>query len=97
MAANLTIADGSTVTFDGNPAVVVPHEFNMGYNGMKMEEQPIVYPPGYDDISVTDETGIVYMNPDPAELDWKVPLRPHIGTLGVMVSFPIEPIDRMIG
>mmetsp|Transcript_11343 Transcript_11343/g.27330 ORF Transcript_11343/g.27330 Transcript_11343/m.27330 type:complete len:288 (+) Transcript_11343:1834-2697(+) len=90
---NMTIPNGNDVTFDGNPAVVVPHEFNMGYDGMMMEEEAIVYPPGFDDITVTDKGGIVYMNPDPAELDWKVPLRPHLGTLGVLPNNTINYVD----
>jgi len=90
---NMTTPVGDTVTFDGNPAVVVPHEFNMGYDGMKMEEEAIVYPAGFDDIAVIDEGGIIYMNPDPAALDFKVPLRPHLGTLGVMPSNTINYVD----
>jgi acetamidase/formamidase len=33
---------------------------------------------------VTDEGGIKYLSPEEAELNWKVPLRPHLGTLAVM-------------
>ena len=43
---NMTAPDGSIRTFDNNPAVMVPHEFNMGYNGMLLDEEPIEYPPG---------------------------------------------------
>jgi acetamidase/formamidase len=35
-------------------------------------------------MQVTDDGGIVYLSPDPAMLNWKVPLRPHLGTLAVM-------------
>lgn len=49
----MSIANGDVVTFDGNPAVVVPHEFNVGYNGTLLEEEPIVYPDGYDDVEVS--------------------------------------------
>ena len=48
----MTAPDGSERTFDNNPAVMVPHEFNMGYDGMLMEEGPIMYPPGFDDTVV---------------------------------------------
>ncbi|GAX10374.1 hypothetical protein FisN_3Lh589 [Fistulifera solaris] len=81
---NMTDPDGNNRTIDNNPSVTVPHEFNHGYNGTLLEEDPIVYPPGYDATFVTDEGGILYLSPEQAQLDWKVPLRPHIGTLAVM-------------
>eukprot|EP00977_Amphora_coffeiformis_P030028 scaffold44333_cov214-Amphora_coffeaeformis.AAC.2 len=90
---NLTTAVGDLLTFDSNPAVIVPHEFNVGYNGELLEEEPIVYPDGFNDIEVADEGGIKYLSPDEANLDWKVPLRPHIGTLGVMPSNTANYID----
>lgn len=34
------------------------------------------------------------MSPDPAALDWKVPLRPHLGTLAVMPNNTINYIDE---
>jgi acetamidase/formamidase len=43
---------------------------------------------------VTDEGGIFYMSPDPAALKWKVPLRPHIGTLAVMPNNTENYIDE---
>ena len=91
---NMTAPDGSERTFDNNPAVMVPHEFNIGYNGELLEEGPIAYPEGFDDTIVTDEGGIVYMSPDPAGLDWKVPLRPHLGTLAVMPNNTANYIDE---
>ena len=42
---------------------------------------------------MTDEGGILYLSPGEAKLDWKVPLRPHIGTLGVMPSNTANYID----
>jgi acetamidase/formamidase len=90
---NMTRPDGAVVNIDNNPAVVVPQEFNYGYNGELLETEPIVYPPGFDDLVVTDEGGILYLNPDPAGLDWKVPLRPHLGTLAVMPSNTANYID----
>lgn len=80
----MTITDGSVATFDGNPAVVIPHEYNVGYDGELLEEEPISYPSGFDGSVVTDEGGIKYLSPDQAALKWKVPLRPHLGTLAVM-------------
>ena len=50
---NMTTAVGDVVTFDGNPAVVVPHEFNVGYGGDLLEDEPIVYPDGFNDIEVS--------------------------------------------
>lgn len=49
---NMTAPDGSRRTYDNNPAVMVPHEFDHGYDGMLMSEDPIVYPKGYDDTIV---------------------------------------------
>jgi hypothetical protein len=48
----MTAPDGSVRTFDNNPAVVVPHEYDVGYDGMLMEEEPISYPQGFDDTVV---------------------------------------------
>jgi acetamidase/formamidase len=42
---------------------------------------------------VTDAGGINYLSPEEAKLNWKVPLRPHIGTLGVMPSNTENYID----
>ncbi len=52
---NMTAPDGSTRTFDNNPAVVIPHEFNIGYNGTLFEPDPILYPPGFDGFKVSIE------------------------------------------
>jgi acetamidase/formamidase len=43
---------------------------------------------------VTDAGGILYLSPEEAKLNWKVPLRPHIGTLGVMPSNTDNYIDE---
>ena len=90
---NMTAPDGSERTFDNNPAVMIPHEFNFGYDLELLEADPIMYPPGFDDTVVTDEGGIKYLSPDPALLDWKVPLRPHLGTLAVMPNNTANYID----
>jgi hypothetical protein len=50
---NMTAPDGSERTFDNNPAVTVPHEFNVGYDGELLESDPIDYPPGFDDTVVS--------------------------------------------
>lgn len=43
---------------------------------------------------VTDPEGIQYLSPEFASLMWKVPLRPHIGTLGVMPNNTGNYIDE---
>lgn len=91
---NLTLPDGATHTFDSNPSVMVPHEYNVGYSGELLEPDPIAYPPGFDDTTVIDEGGIKYLSPDEAKLNWKVPLRPHLGTLAVMPSNTANYIDE---
>jgi predicted RNA-binding protein with TRAM domain len=50
---NMTAPDGSIRTFDNNPAVTIPHEFNHGYNGELLEPDAIVYPPGFDGTAVS--------------------------------------------
>ena len=50
---NMTAPDGSVRTFDNNPAVMVPHEFNYGYDGELLEPDAIVYPEGFDDTVVS--------------------------------------------
>lgn len=40
-----------------------------------------------------DDGGIKYLNPDPAELAWKIPLRPHLGVLAVMPNNTANYID----
>jgi acetamidase/formamidase len=42
---------------------------------------------------VTDAGGIKYLSPEEAKLNWKVPLRPHLGTLGVMPNNTANYID----
>lgn len=64
-----------------------------GYNGTLLSEDPIVYPAGYNATVVTDEGGIQYLSPDPSGLDWKVPLRPHIGTLAVLPNNTANYLD----
>ena len=49
---NITNAVGAVGNIDNNPAVVIPHEVNMGYDGMLMEEGTIVYPDGFNDVKV---------------------------------------------
>lgn len=44
---------GNNRTFDNNPSVTVPHEFNHGYDGELLETDPIVYPAGYTDTIVS--------------------------------------------
>lgn len=90
---NMTAPDGSARTFDNNPAVMVPHEFDHGYDGELLDDAPIAYPEGFDDTVVTDEGGIQYLSPDPASLDWKVPLRPHLGVLAVMPNNTANYLD----
>jgi len=51
---NMTAPDGSARTFDNNPAVMVPHEFNIGYDGKRIDPDPIAYPPGFDDTVVSN-------------------------------------------
>lgn len=92
--STVTAPDGSIRNFDNNPAVTVPHEFNVGYNGTLLEEDPIDYPPGFDDTVVIDEEGILYLSPEEAALMWKVPLRPHLGTLAVMPNNTANYIDE---
>jgi acetamidase/formamidase len=91
---NMTAPDGSNRTFDNNPAVMIPHEFNYGYNGELLELDPILYPEGFDGTTVTDAGGIQYLSPEEAGLAWKVPLRPHIGTLAVMPNNTENYIDE---
>lgn len=50
---NMTAPDGSLRTFDNNPAVMVPHVYNIGYDGELFEPDPIMYPPGFDDTVVS--------------------------------------------
>ena len=81
-----TIVDpaGETRTFDGMPGVVIPHPIDVGGTG-----QPVTYPEGLGDaVTVVDDgrgnAGQIFY-PD-VDLDWKVPLRPHLGLLAVMPS-----------
>lgn len=50
---NMTAPDGSTRTFDNNPSVMIPHEFNFGYNGELLEPDALVYPEGFDGTTVS--------------------------------------------
>lgn len=65
-----------------------------GYNGTLLSEEPIEYPAGYNDTIVIDDGGIKYLNPEPSALDWKVPLRPHIGTLAVLPNNTANYLDE---
>lgn len=51
---NMTAPDGSIRTFDNNPAVMIPHEFNYGYDGKLLEPDALVYPEGFDGTMVSD-------------------------------------------
>jgi len=88
---NMTAPDGSIRTFDNNPAVMIPHEYDHGYDGY-VSPDPIIYPTGFDDTVVTDESGIKYGLG--AKLDWRAPLRPHLGTLAVMPNNTANYIDE---
>eukprot|EP00980_Cylindrotheca_fusiformis_P022003 scaffold8882_cov86-Cylindrotheca_fusiformis.AAC.1 len=90
---NMTAPDGSNRTYDNNPAVVIPHEFDHGYNGELIDPNPIQYPEGFNATVVTDEGGIQYLSPDLAKLNFKVPLRPHLGTLAVLPNNTANYID----
>lgn len=51
---NMTAPDGSVRTFDNQPAVTIPHEFNMGYDGTKLDDgAAISYPEGFDSTMVS--------------------------------------------
>lgn len=45
-------------------------------------------------LQVTDEGGIKYLSPGLAQLDWQVPLRPHLGVLAVMPNNSANYIDE---
>ena len=49
---NMTAPDGSLRTFDNQPAVTIPHEFNHGYNG-DVDAETLVYPVGFDGTTVS--------------------------------------------
>jgi hypothetical protein len=49
---NMTAPDGSIRTFDNQPSVMIPHEFNHGYNG-DVDAEPLVYPVGFDGTTVS--------------------------------------------
>jgi hypothetical protein len=51
---NMTAPDASVRTFDNNPAVTIPQEFNMGYDGMMLDGgAAISYPEGFDGTTVS--------------------------------------------
>ncbi len=67
------------------PGVVIPHVYNYGY-GMSPIGGEVEYPAGFDGTEiVSDGSGnpgvINYLD---VALDWKVPLRPHLGIMAVM-------------
>jgi len=78
---NITDPGGTDRPIDNMPCVVIPHETNYGANMTDIDGTPVTYPVGFNGVTVTDPEGIEYLD---ADLDWKAPLRPHIGTLGVM-------------
>jgi len=77
-------AGGTIRTYDGMPGVVIPHKFNYGYGMEKLDE--VSYPPGFDGTEILhDGLGNIGMiNYLDVKLDWKVPLRPHLGIVAVM-------------
>ncbi|KAJ1455706.1 hypothetical protein M885DRAFT_440720 [Pelagophyceae sp. CCMP2097] len=84
----VTDAGGTTRTFDGMPGIVIPHVMNYDYGlePMAGDTDPVFYPEGFDGTTVESDglgnAGVInYLD---AELDWKVPLRPHLGILAVM-------------
>lgn len=81
-----TVVDpaGTTRTIDNMPGIVIPHPIDVGGTG-----EPVSYPPGLGGaVTITSDgrgnAGQIYY-PD-VDLDWKVPLRPHLGTMAVMPS-----------
>lgn len=85
--------DGKNRTADTEPALIMPHTYNYGYNGELMDlpniedSSNIMYEEGFSGTKLLDSglgTGeeIVY-NPFGFEGDFKVPLRPHLGIMGV--------------
>lgn len=77
-------AGGELRNYDGMPGVVIPHEFDHGYNGAVGE--PVSYPAGFDGTKIIDDgngnAGVInYLDVD---LNWKIPLRPHLGIIAVM-------------
>jgi len=77
-------AGGTVRTYDGMPGVVIPHTCNYGYDMECLEK--LTYPPGFDGTTIlSDGSGnpgvINYLN---VSLDWKIPLRPHLGIVAVM-------------
>ena len=53
-----TAPDGSLRTFDNNPAVMIPHEYDHGYDGY-VSPNPINYPMGYDDTVVSIQCTLI--------------------------------------
>ncbi|KAJ1459452.1 hypothetical protein M885DRAFT_459931, partial [Pelagophyceae sp. CCMP2097] len=79
-------AGGTTRTFDQMPGIIIPHVENYGYGLKPIDSSPVVYPEGFDGTTVvSDGFGVAgeihYLD---AALDWKVPLRPHLGIMAVM-------------
>eukprot|EP01024_Parvocaulis_polyphysoides_P057780 TRINITY_DN6168_c0_g1_i1.p1 TRINITY_DN6168_c0_g1~~TRINITY_DN6168_c0_g1_i1.p1 ORF type:complete len:588 (-),score=79.18 TRINITY_DN6168_c0_g1_i1:248-2011(-) len=86
MFPTIVDAAGEIRTYDGMPCVVIPHEVDYGYNLTELDA--VDYPEGFNGTIVLDagdDSGpeILY-NPYDPSLDWKVPLRPHLGIMGVM-------------
>eukprot|EP01025_Chloroclados_australasicus_P030113 TRINITY_DN3018_c0_g1_i6.p1 TRINITY_DN3018_c0_g1~~TRINITY_DN3018_c0_g1_i6.p1 ORF type:complete len:646 (-),score=73.75 TRINITY_DN3018_c0_g1_i6:226-2064(-) len=86
MFPTIVDAAGELRTFDGMPCVVIPHEINYGYNLTEIDY--IDYPEGFDGTIVVDAGDgsgpEIFYNPYDPQLDWKVPLRPHLGIMAVM-------------
>ena len=97
---NMTIPDGTfhNSILDPTGPYTIPHVYNYGYDLELLEEEPIVYPPEFEGFVLAQDE-IEYMSPDPAGLDWKVPLRPHMGILAVTPSNALNWVstDRSLG
>lgn len=84
--------DGKKRTIDSEPALVMPHKVNYGYDDELMDlpniddASNITYEEGFDGTALLDSgngsSSIVY-NPFGYDGDWKVPLRPHLGIMGL--------------
>lgn len=79
-------AGGTERTYDGIPGVIIPHVENYGADLMPLDVEPVEYPVGFGGTTIVSDNlgnaGVIdYSDVD---LDWKVPLRPHLGIVAVM-------------
>jgi hypothetical protein len=49
---NMTDPAGNSRSFDNEPSVTIPHEFNHGYDGA-VDSEAVVYPEGFDGTMVS--------------------------------------------